>query len=89
MTPQSPTPAKDDSAATGASEADAAKPVDFEKNAGDGPHARSDRSEKDEPPDAAELAGTKIRGGDENGGKAGPGAVSPEDLTTDNDDGAG
>ena len=40
-------------------------------------------------PDAAELAGTKRNDGESDKDEAGPGAVSPEDLSSENDDGAG
>lgn len=90
MTPGSPKPEQDASAATGASEADAVTPVEFKKKPDAGPSGGSRPSEKDEPPDAAELAGTKRRDGEaREDGKAGPAAVSPEDLTTESDDGAG
>jgi hypothetical protein len=61
MTPGSPKPETEDSAATGVSEAEAARAVDFEPDRsakpGRGKHP------KDQPPDAAERLGTKRRDG--------------------------
>lgn len=87
MTPGSPKPEAEDSAATGASAAEAERPVDFEPDRGAKPGKGKDP--KDQPPDAAERLGTKRRDGekDETNG-APPGAVSPENLTTESDDGA-
>jgi hypothetical protein len=69
----------------GESEADAAREVPFEKNAGAGPASGSSEGGK---PDAAEAAGTKRKsGGDREDAPAG--ATATPDLTTENDDGAG
>ncbi|MFC7053990.1 hypothetical protein ACFQI3_14950 [Hansschlegelia quercus] len=68
----------------GESEADAAHEVQFEKSSGAGPEGGSSKGDA---PDAAEAGGTKRKSGEEKE-KAPPGATSPADLTTENDDGA-
>lgn len=70
---------------TGQSETDAARAVRFEDKPGAGPDTHP---LKDGAPDAAEVAGTKRKTGGEPE-KAPPGATSPENLTTESDDGAG
>lgn len=70
---------------TGQSEADAAREVPFQNKPGAGPDKHPS---KDRAPDAAEAAGTKRNRGGESE-KAPPGATSPENLTTESDDGAG
>lgn len=86
MTPGSPKPEAEDGAADGASEAEAERYVHFEPDRSAGPGA--DKDPKREPPDAAELAGTKRRDGErEPRDKSAPGAIATEDLTTETDDG--
>lgn len=75
----------DKTAATGESEPDAARPVRFEPKES----ARPGKGKEalDQPPDAAELAGTKRKDGQTDRDVAPPGAVSPDKLTTESDDG--
>ncbi|GLK78492.1 hypothetical protein [Methylopila turkensis] len=83
----SPKPEKDRSAATGASEADAVRPVPFERRPDAGP---GKGPAPDGPPDAAETAGVKRRDGDaQKTPKSAPGAIDPAKLDSESDDGAG
>ena len=83
--PQPDTPDEKKSAATGESEADAARPVRFKTRPEAGP-AKSARSADDEPKDAGELADEKRSSKPVQ--KAAPGAIPPDELTTESDDGA-
>ena len=83
--PRPDTPDEKKTAATGESEADAARPVRFETRPEAGP-AKSDRGADDEPKDAGELANGKRSS--KPAQKAAPGAIPPDDLTTESDDGA-
>ena len=87
MTPGSPRPENDNSLATGASEAEAARRVDFEPDRSAAP--AKDGKPTDREPDVAEKVGTKRRDGERDKDEAPPGAVSPEDLSSESDDGAG
>lgn len=84
----SPKPEDDNSAATGASEAEAARPVRFAPRPDAGP-GRGDAL-GDGAPDAAEAAGTKRPDGDgRRTPETAPGAIDPKDLDASSDDGAG
>lgn len=76
----------DKTLATGESEAEAARPVRFEPQERAGPDdGKGDPA--NEPPDAGDLADAKRETDNED--KAAPGAIAPENLTTESDDGAG
>ncbi|WP_020178121.1 hypothetical protein [Methylopila sp. M107] len=56
------------------------------------PKTENDKPANDnrgDPPDAAELAGVKRKDGETDKDEAPSGAVSPDDLSSENDDGAG
>ena len=85
MTPGSPKPERRDSLSDGASEAEAARPVDFEKDKASGPDAEAGAGS--EPADAEDAMGAKGPPKRREGAPA-PGTVAPEDLSTETDDGA-
>lgn len=87
MSSVSPKPQDDKTAATGASEAEAARQVKFEPGNSGKDEGRKDRG--DDPPDAAEKLGTKRRDGEKGPDDRPPSeAVSARRLTTETDDGA-
>lgn len=86
MTAGSPKPQRDDSMADGASEAEAAREVAFETNEAAGPDAG--RKDGDEKPDVEDGTGAKGAPGKDDGPPA-PDAIALEELTAENDDGAG
>ncbi len=84
MAPVSPKPQSDRTLADGVSEADAVRPIPFEQDAKDGP---GEGGRGDEPPDAAELAGTKRKSGGRSGERSTPGVTPVDELNGENDDG--
>lgn len=83
--PRSKTPDGDKTAATGESEAEAARPVRFKTRPEAGPD-KSGHGPENELEDAGELAEKKRPS--KPAQKAAPGAMPPDELTTENDDGA-
>jgi hypothetical protein len=83
--PRPDTPDEKKTAATGESEADAARPVRFETRPEAGP-AKSDHDADNDSKDAGELAEEKHSS--KPAEKAAPGAIPPDELTTESDDGA-
>jgi hypothetical protein len=75
----------DDNLSTGASEAEAARPVPFRPGR-EGHPGKGGKQGDDGQPDAAEAAGTKRKSGDHEPAPE-PGAVRTSDLNTENDDG--
>lgn len=60
-------------------------PDDRPRNPADTPREKAD----DGPSDAAEALGTKRRKGEHDRDEAAPGAVAPDELSSETDDGAG
>ncbi|MGA0530862.1 hypothetical protein [Hansschlegelia sp. KR7-227] len=88
MSAGSPKPEEDSTMVDGASEADAARPVKFEHRKGVGP-GEGGSPAGDEAPDAGELAGSKRKDGEPApaASPASPGAIPPDEVTTETDDG--